>query len=47
MEKVLIKAKELSESLGLNISKEENLFVGNVFIGLTVYDVVVTLILFV
>jgi len=45
MEKVIAKAKELSESLGLEISTADNLSVGNTFIGLTVYAVVVTLIL--
>jgi hypothetical protein len=45
MQKVIAKAKELSESLGLKISTADNLSVGNTFIGLTVYAVVVTLIL--
>ena len=45
MKKVIAKAKELSESLGLKISTADNLSVGNTFIGLTVYAVVVTLIL--
>jgi len=45
MEKVITKAKEFSESLGLKISTADNLSVGNTFIGLTAYAVVVTLIL--
>jgi hypothetical protein len=45
MEKVIAKAKGLSENLGLKISTADNLSVGNTFIGLTVYAVVVTLIL--
>ena len=45
MEKVIAKAKEFSESLGLKISTADNISVGNTFIGLTVYAVVVTLIL--
>ena len=45
MEKVIAKAKDLSETFGLKISTADNLSVGNTFIGLTVYAVVVTLIL--
>ena len=45
MEKVIAKAKELSESLGLKISTADNLSVGNTFIVLAVYSVLVTLIL--
>ena len=45
MEKVITKAKEFSESLGLKISTADNLSVGNTFIGLIAYAVVVTLIL--
>jgi len=45
MEKVIAKAKELSESLGLKISTADNLSVGNTFIALAVYSVLVTLIL--
>lgn len=45
MEKVISKAKELSESLGMKMSITDNLSLGNAAIGLTVYAIVVTLLL--
>jgi antitoxin component of RelBE/YafQ-DinJ toxin-antitoxin module len=47
MENVLAKAKDIAEDLGLKLSAVNNVTLGGVAVGLTVYAVVVTLILFV
>lgn len=45
MENVLAKAKDIAEDLGLKLSAVNNVTLGGVAVGLTVYAVVVTLIL--
>lgn len=45
METVISKAKDIAEDFGLRLSAVNNVTLGGVAIGLTVYAVVVTLIL--
>jgi hypothetical protein len=45
MNKILSKAKEISESLGMKLSATDNLSLGNTALGLTAYAIVVTILL--